>query len=72
MTISFFGRPKALSLASIAVDCRVGEAVDLTQIVTGWIPKEIFLEPWTGSFAGGSGPGHDLPVTSAPRGRPRR
>ncbi len=57
MTISFFVRPKALSLASIAVDFRVGEAVDLTQIVTGWIPKEIFLEPWTGSFAGGSAPG---------------
>jgi acetamidase/formamidase len=34
---------KALSLASIAVDYRVGEAVDLTQVVTGYIPKEIFL-----------------------------
>ena len=48
---------KALSPASIAVEFRVGEAVDLTQIVTGWIPKEILLEPWTGSFAGDSAPG---------------
>ena len=35
---------KALSLASIAVDFRVGEAVDLTQVVVGYIPKDIFLE----------------------------
>lgn len=35
---------KALSLASIAVDFRVGEAVDLTQVVVGYIPKEIFLD----------------------------
>ncbi|MCZ0933608.1 MAG: acetamidase/formamidase family protein [Gemmatimonadetes bacterium] len=35
---------KALSLASIAVDFRVSEVVDLTQVVTGFIPKEIFLE----------------------------
>jgi acetamidase/formamidase len=35
---------KALSLASVAVDFRVGEAVDLTQIVTGYVPKEVFLE----------------------------
>lgn len=35
---------KALSLASVAVDFRVSEAVDLTQVVSGYIPKEIFLE----------------------------
>ena len=35
---------KALSLASIAVDLRVSEVVDLTQVVTGFIPKDIFLE----------------------------
>ena len=35
---------KALSLASIAVDFRVSEVVDLTQVVTGFIPKSIFLE----------------------------
>ncbi len=35
---------KALSLASIAVDFRVGEVVDLTQVVVGYIPKAIFLE----------------------------
>ena len=34
---------KALSLASIAVDFHVGEAVDLTQVVTGRIPKSLFL-----------------------------
>ncbi len=34
---------KALSLASIAVDFRVSEAVDLTQVVTGHIPKDIFI-----------------------------
>ena len=34
---------KALSLASIAVDFRVSEVVDLTQVVTGYIPKSIFL-----------------------------
>ena len=34
---------QALSLASIAVDFRVSEVVDLTQVVTGFIPKEIFL-----------------------------
>ncbi|MDE2882531.1 MAG: acetamidase/formamidase family protein [Acidobacteriota bacterium] len=33
---------KALSLASIAVDFRVSEVVDLTQVVTGYIPKHIF------------------------------
>ena len=35
---------EALSLASIAVDFRVSEVVDLTQVVTGYIPKNIFLE----------------------------
>ena len=35
---------KALSLASIATDFRVGEVVDLTQVVVGYIPKDIFLE----------------------------
>ena len=35
---------KALSLASIAVDFRVGEVVDLTQVVVGYIPKDIFLD----------------------------
>ncbi len=34
---------RALSLASIAVDFRVSEVVDLTQVVTGYIPKDIFL-----------------------------
>lgn len=34
----------AYSLASIAVDFHVGEAVDQTQIVTGKIPKAIFSE----------------------------
>ena len=34
---------KALSLASIAVDFHVAEAVDLTQVVTGKIPKSLFL-----------------------------
>lgn len=34
---------KALSLASIAVDFRISEVVDLTQVVTGFIPKDIFL-----------------------------
>ena len=34
---------KALSLASIAVDFRVSEVVDLTQVVTGYIPKSIFV-----------------------------
>ena len=33
---------KALSLASIAVDFQVAEAVDLTQLVTGKIPKSLF------------------------------
>ena len=34
---------KALSLTSIAVDFRVSEVVDLTQVVTGYIPKHIFV-----------------------------
>ena len=33
---------KAVSLASIAVDFHVAEAVDFTQLVTGKIPKQIF------------------------------
>lgn len=37
-------RPQAFSLASIAVDFRVAEAVDLTQVVTAFVPKAIFLE----------------------------
>ena len=36
-------RPQAFSLASIAVDFRVAEAVDLTQVVTAFVPKAIFL-----------------------------
>ena len=35
---------EATSLASIAVDFQIAEAVDLTQLVTGKIPKRIFLE----------------------------
>ena len=35
---------EALSVASIAVDFRVSEVVDLTQVVTGYIPKDIFPE----------------------------
>jgi len=34
---------KALLLASIAVDFHVAELVDLTQVVSGWIPKNLFL-----------------------------
>ena len=33
---------KAVSLASIAVDFHVAEAVDFTQLVTGKIPRQIF------------------------------
>jgi len=33
---------EALSLASIAVDFRVSEVVDLTQVVTGFVPKAVF------------------------------
>ena len=35
---------RALSLASIAVDFHIAEAVDLTQLVTGKIPKSLFLD----------------------------
>ena len=35
---------KAVSLASIAVDFHIAEAVDLTQLVSGKIPKSLFLE----------------------------
>ena len=47
--VNFLGEEKglppaeALSLASIAVDFRISEVVDLTQVVTGYIPKGIFL-----------------------------
>ena len=34
---------EALSLASIAVDFRVSEVVDLTQVVTGFVPKGVFV-----------------------------
>ena len=46
--VDFLGREKgltpaeALSLASIAVDFRVSEVVDLTQVVTGFVPKGVF------------------------------
>ena len=36
---------KAYSLASIAVDFHISEAVDLTQVVSGKIPKSLFLDP---------------------------
>ena len=36
---------EALSLASIAVDFRVAEVVDLTQVVVGHVPKSLFLTP---------------------------
>jgi acetamidase/formamidase len=35
---------QALSLASLAVDFRVSEAVDLTQVVSGYLPKSLFLD----------------------------
>ena len=34
---------EALSLASIAVDFRVAEVVDLTQVVVGYVPKSLFI-----------------------------
>ncbi|MDE2982193.1 MAG: acetamidase/formamidase family protein [Gemmatimonadota bacterium] len=34
---------RALSLASIAVDFHISEVVDLTQVVSGLIPKDVFL-----------------------------
>lgn len=33
----------ALSLSSIALDLRISEVVDLTQVVSGFIPKNIFI-----------------------------
>ena len=36
---------QALSLASVAVDFHIAEAVDLTQLVTGKIPKSLFASP---------------------------
>ena len=36
---------RAFSLASIAVDFHIAEAVDLTQLVSGRIPKSLFLDP---------------------------
>jgi acetamidase/formamidase len=33
---------RAFSLASIAVDFQIGEVVDLTQVITGMIPKSLF------------------------------
>jgi acetamidase/formamidase len=36
---------KAFALASMAVDFRISEAVDLTQVVSGFIPKSLFLAP---------------------------
>ena len=38
-------RSRAYSLASIAVDFRIAEAVDLTQVVTGLLPKSVFVTP---------------------------
>ena len=35
---------KAFSLASVAVDFRVAEVVDGTQVITGNIPKSLFLK----------------------------
>jgi acetamidase/formamidase len=35
----------AYALASIACDFHVAEAVDLTQLVVGKVPKDIFKEP---------------------------
>ena len=32
----------AVSLSSIALDLRISEVVDLTQVVSGFIPKNIF------------------------------
>ena len=37
-------RSQAFSLASIAVDFRIAEAVDLTQVVTAFVPKSVFVE----------------------------
>ena len=35
---------RAYSLSSIAVDYRVAEAVDLTQVITAFVPKAIFID----------------------------
>jgi acetamidase/formamidase len=35
---------KALSLCSIAIDFRIAEVVDGTQVVVGTIPKALFLK----------------------------
>ena len=37
-------RSQAFSLASIAVDFRIAEAVDLTQVVTAFVPKAVFVD----------------------------
>lgn len=37
-------RSQAFSLASIAVDFRIAEAVDLTQVVTAFVPKSVFVD----------------------------
>ena len=34
---------EAYALCSLAVDFRIGEVVDQTQVVTGWIRKDLFL-----------------------------
>ena len=39
-----FTHAKAFSLASIAVDFKIAEVVDGTQVVTGNIPKSLFLK----------------------------
>ena len=36
---------KAYSLASVAVDFVIAEAVDHTQVVSGMISKSLFLDP---------------------------
>jgi acetamidase/formamidase len=38
------GAADAYALASVAVDFRVGEAVDAVQMVYGMIPKKIFKQ----------------------------
>lgn len=37
-------RSQAFSLASLAVDFRIAEAVDLTQVVTAFVPKAVFVD----------------------------
>ena len=36
---------KAFSLASLAVDFQIAEAVDLAQLVSAKVPKDLFLKP---------------------------